>query len=106
MYEKRLTSVVKELHLTKNLLKVLATYKNQEYPEKLLQIKSLKKQMNDLIDLNFVEKDEFNKMVLMERDRVLSMNENSERIFATEILQVNDKVQDPMNTKLIMLQSL
>ncbi len=90
MYEQRLSAVVQELNLTKNLLKVLATYKNQEYPEKLLQIKSLKQQMNDLIDLNFVEKDEFSKMITMERDRVLTVNQNSEKLFATEILKVGD----------------
>jgi hypothetical protein len=90
VYEQRLSAVVQELNLTKNLLKVLATYKNQEYPEKLLQIKSLKQQMNDLIDLNFVEKDEFSKMITMERDRVLTVNQNSEKLFATEILKVGD----------------
>ncbi len=90
MYEQRLAVVINELHLTKNLLKVLATYKNQEYPEKLLQIKSLKKQTSDLIDLNFVENDEFNKMVFMERERILCKNQNSEKELATGILQVWD----------------
>ncbi len=44
--------------------------------------------MGDLIDLNNVEKDDFQKIVSMERERLTNVNYNNERNAVTGILEV------------------
>ena len=45
------------------MCKILSTYKNQEYPEKLLQIKNLQKEVLDLHNVHAEEKEELVDMI-------------------------------------------
>ena len=80
-----------ELTKTQDLYKLLSIYKNQEYPEKLLQIKNLQKQLVDLRNLHEEETDDLLDMVTKETNRILKIQSEKEKDFVDKITNVSFK---------------
>jgi hypothetical protein len=57
----------KQLEEARELHKFLYNYKNQEYPEKLLQINNLRKKLADLNELNEEEKQNLEELIKKEK---------------------------------------
>lgn len=63
-----------ELRQAENLHKNLSTYKNQEYPEKVLKINTLKKKLEDINEVNKEESENLNDMINRERQNMKREN--------------------------------
>ncbi len=88
VHESRLKKVDEELQAVQELCKILSTYKNQEYPEKLLQIKNLQKEFIDLHNVHAEEKDELVEMINKETNRVSKIQIDSEKTIVQNIYDV------------------
>jgi hypothetical protein len=66
----------------------LSTYKNQEYPEKLLQIKNLQKEVLDLHNVHAEEKDELVDMISKETNRLHNIQIELEKSMVKSIFEV------------------
>lgn len=82
-----LNEVQKELDSTQELHKLLSIYRYQEYPEKLLQIKNLQKQIIDLKNVNEEEKDDLNDIINKETTRLRNIQSEKQ-------LELADKIKD------------
>ena len=67
MYESSSKEIENELKKAQDLNKLLSIYKNQEYPEKLLQINNLKKKLTDISNLYSEEHDSLIEMIKSEK---------------------------------------
>ncbi len=66
----------------------MSTYKNQEYPEKLLQIKNLQKEVLDLHNVHAEEKDELVDMISKETNRLHNIQIELEKSMVKSIFEV------------------
>ncbi len=80
--------VVKELSLTQTLHRNLASYKNQEYPEKLLNINNLRKKLDDLNNLHNEERENLDEMIY--NDKMIQKNSQIEttKLIADDVSKV------------------
>ena len=68
-YAKSSDQVEGQLSNAQKLSKQLSIYKNQEYPEKILQINNLRKNLDDIKNFQNEEKEAFLQMAEEDRDR-------------------------------------
>jgi hypothetical protein len=66
-HEKISNEIDHQLKQAQDLCKLLSVYKNQEYPEKLLQINNLRRKLEDLHNLHEEEKSNLLHMINSER---------------------------------------
>ena len=94
--------VTDELQSVQDLCKILSTYKNQEYPEKLLQIKNLQKEVLDLHNVHAEEKAELVDMITKETDRLRNIQIDSEKVVVKNIFDVrkNNLYFDKLKNKI------
>lgn len=78
-----------ELEETKKLHSKLSTYKNQEYPERLLQINNLRKKLDDLNELNKQELDSLNEVLNKERYNMKKENQTISNKIAEKVSGVS-----------------
>lgn len=78
-----------ELKEAENLHKILSTYKNQEYPEKVLKINTLKKKLEDINEVNKEESDNMNDMINRERQNMKRENYEIAHNIADKISKVS-----------------
>ena len=72
---------------------VLSVYKNQEYPEKLLQINKLRKELGDLNNLHNQEFDNLQEMISHEKDAMKKSRYETTKTIGTNVSKVNKKFQ-------------
>lgn len=89
-YEKVSTEMGEKLENAQDLNKLLSIYKNQEYPEKILQINNLRKNLEDLQNFQSNEKDAFLQMMENDRDREKSYQS-----------KITENIADQMTEKVI-----
>ncbi len=96
-YEKASTNVETDLRLAQNLNEQLSIYKNQEYPEKVLKINNLRKNLNDLREFQQAEKESFMQMMEEDRERDRTKQFNLTEDIANK---VTEEVVDEMHFSL------
>lgn len=67
-YEKDSSEVEEKLREAQELSRLLSVYKNQEFPEKLLQINKLRKELGDLNNLHNEEYQNLQDMISYEKE--------------------------------------
>lgn len=96
-YAKSSDQVEGQLSNAQKLSKQLSIYKNQEYPEKILQINNLRKNLDDIKNFQNEEKEAFLQMAEEDRDR-----ERAQQAMITENIanKLTTKVVDEMHFSL------
>jgi hypothetical protein len=86
-----------DLKVAQELNEQLSIYKNQEYPEKVLKINNLRKNLNDLREFQQAEKESFMQMMEDDRDR-----DRAKQFSLTENIanKVTEQVVDEMHFSL------
>lgn len=85
---------------------MLSTYKNQEYPEKLLQIKTLQKQVLDLHNVHAEEKEELTDMINKETTRLAKIQLDAEKDYIQNVFDVNLLQLLQFNTQFLIFYGL
>lgn len=88
MYESELERVSQELDETQELHKNLSTYKNQEYPEKLLYINNLRKKLDDINSLHSQERDNLEDVIRSEKNLMKKQHIETTKNIADELSRV------------------
>lgn len=96
-YEKISNEIEHELKSAQDLNKQLSIYKNQEYPEKILQINNLRKNLDDFKKFQYEEKEAFIQMMHDDKER-----EKAGHLKLTENIanNITEKVVDEMHYSL------
>jgi TPP-dependent pyruvate/acetoin dehydrogenase alpha subunit len=95
--EKDLDEIQQELDSKQELYKLLSIYKNQEYPEKLLIIKNLQKELVDMKNVHEEEKAELIEMITKETNRYFKTQIDNEN---ASVDKVTKKLTDQMHESL------
>lgn len=81
-------NIERELQDAQDLNKQLSIYKNQEYPEKILQINNLRKNLEDIKAFQNAEKEAFLRMIESDRDRELERETKFTENIASKVATV------------------
>lgn len=78
-----------KLKEAQDLNRLLSIYKNQEYPEKLLQINKLRKKLGDLNNIHNEEHDDLKNMIKREKDAMNRTIVDTTKNISDQVSQVS-----------------
>ena len=89
-YEESSHEIEEKLLEAQELNRILSVYKNQEYPEKLLQINKLRKELGDLNNLHNEEQQNLQDIINREKEMMKRSRFETTRNITLDISKVRD----------------